>query len=380
MQLLYACSELGLGHASRTNALGKRLEQQGHEVFFFSGGKAYQLLKKEFKNVYPTTPVSWYENSSGIIMSASLLNIFFPLPYFNSDLEKFEIKNSSAMETIHRYYDLRQHIYKIKPDIIIADGDIHALRLAHRWKIPAVYITNVVRPSQNFSPFLSPGERFTERYVKSCRKIIIPDNPPPNTICQYNIGDLQNVGIVDKTEFTGSFFDVTPTFGEQEHIFAPVSGPLGTRAKLLQILIPTLQELRGESIVSLGVPNDKKTGRIGNCKMYSWLSPQQREELMRNASMVVFSGGHITCFETVKYGKPSVLIPTQPEQMANAIKLQNMGCSLIATSRAKLKLAIQRMEENYERFKIRVEMLNRVSNKYDGLKRAVEIIEETHTT
>jgi UDP:flavonoid glycosyltransferase YjiC (YdhE family) len=63
MRLLYACSELGLGHASRTAALGKRLEQRGHEVFFFSGGKAYQLLKKEFKNVYPVTPVAWYENS-----------------------------------------------------------------------------------------------------------------------------------------------------------------------------------------------------------------------------------------------------------------------------------------------------------------------------
>lgn len=376
---MYACSELGLGHASRTIALGKRLEQRGHELFFFSGGKAYQLLKREFKNVYPTTPVAWYENSRGIITSASLLNIFFPLPYFNSDTGKFETKNSSAMETIHRYYDLRQSIYKIKPDMIIADGDMHALRLAHRWKIPAVYITNVVRPSKNFSLFLSPGERFTERYVKACRKIIIPDNPPPHTICQYNIGDLQNVGIVGKTEFVGSFFDLTPTVGEQKYVFAPVSGPLGTRAKLLQMLIPTLQEMKGESIVSLGVPHERRTGRIGSCKVYSWLSPQQREEFMRNASIVVFSGGHITCFETVKYAKPSVLIPTQPEQLANATKLQDLGCSLIASSRRLLKLAIQRIEENYEVFKNRIETLNKVSNKYDGLKRAVEIIEETKT-
>lgn len=345
-------------------------------MFFFSGGRAYQLLKKEFKNVYFATPVGWYENSSGIITSASLINIFFPLPYFNGDAGKFETKNSSAMETIHRYYDLRQPIYKVKPDIIIADGDIHVLRLAHRWKIPAVYITNVVRPSQNFSLFLSPGERFTERYVRACRKIIIPDNPPPNTICQYNIGDLQNVGVADKTEFTGSFFDVNPTWGEQKYVFAPVSGPLGTRAKLLRMLIPTLQEMKSESIVSLGVPNERKTGRIGGCKVYSWLSPQQREEFMLNASIVVFSGGHITCFETVKYAKPSVLIPTQPEQLSNATKLQEMGCSLIATSRALLKSAIERIEENYDVFKSRIEALNRVSNRYDGLKRAVEIIED----
>ncbi|MCX8150052.1 MAG: hypothetical protein N3D85_00885 [Candidatus Bathyarchaeota archaeon] len=377
MRLMYACSELGLGHASRTIALGKKLEQRGHEIFFFSGGKAYQLLKKEFKSVYPTTPVGWYENSSGIIISASLINIFFPLPYFNSDTGKFETKNPSAIETIHRYYDLRQPIYKIKPDIIIADGDIHALRLAHRWKIPAVYITNVVRPTQNFSLFLNPGERLTELYVRGCKKIIIPDNPPPNTICEYNIGDLRNVGVLDKTEYVGTFFDVKPTCGNKKYVFAPVSGPLGTRSKLLQMLIPTLQEIKGESVVSLGVPNERKTGRVSNCKIYTWLSPQQREEFMRNASIVVFSGGHITCFETVKYAKPSVLIPTQPEQTANAIKLQNMGCSLIATRKTQLKLAIQRIEEKYDMYKNRIETLNSISNKYNGLKRAVEIIEET---
>ena len=372
---MYACSELGLGHASRTIALGKRLEQRGHEVFFFSGGKAYQLLKKEFENVYPTTPVAWYENSSGIITSASLINILFPMPYFNSDTGKFETKNSSAMETIHRYYDLRRNIHEIKPDMLIADGDMHALRLAHRWKIPAVYITNVVRPSYGFSAFLSPGERFTERYVKDCKKIIIPDNPPPNTICEYNVGNLHTVGIADKAEFVGSFFDTTPTQNTEKHIFAPVSGPFGTRAKLLQMLIPTFQELNVKSIISLGVPGERKTGRIGNCEVHTWLSAQERKECMQNAFMVVFSGGHITCFETVKYAKPSILIPTQPEQMANAAKLQDLHCAIIAKNKTQLKSAIREIEENHAVFKSNMEALNRVSNRFNGLNRAVEIIE-----
>jgi len=211
MRLLYACSELGLGHASRTAALGKRLEQRGHEVFFFSGGKAYGLLKREFRNVYPVTPISWYENTSGIITTASLINILFPLPVYNSETDRFEVKTSSAMETIHRYYDLRKHIYEIKPDALIADGDLNALRMAQRWKIPDIYITNVIRPSYGFSPLLSPGERITERYVKKCTKIIIPDNKPLYTVCEYNIGDLHNVGIAEKTEFVGSFFGTKPT-------------------------------------------------------------------------------------------------------------------------------------------------------------------------
>ena len=379
MRLLYSCSELGLGHASRTLALGKRLERNGHEIFFFTGGRAYQLLQREFKNVYPTTPVAWYENAHGIITSASLVNILFPLPIFNIETDKFEIKSSSAMETTHRYYDLRRRIKEIKPDIVISDGDIHALRMANRWKFPSVYITNLIRPTFGFSSFLNPGERFTERYVKSCSKIIIPDNPPPFTISEYNIGDLNHIGIRDKVKFVGSFVDTTLIKGSETHVFAPISGPVGTRTRLAQMLIPAFEELGVKSVVSLGVVGEKKTVQTSNCTVHSWLSTQERQEYMRNAKLVVFSGGHITCFETVKYAKPSVCVPTQPEQMGNGMKLQKLHCSVVARNKEELKRALRTVEEQISLFRSSVKKLNEFSNKFNGLDRAVEIIEETVT-
>ena len=377
MRLLYSCSELGLGHASRTLALGKRLEKRGHELFFFTGGRAFQLLQLEFKNVYPATPVAWYENSHGIITTASLVNILFPLPVFNSEKSKFEIKSSSGMETAHRYYDLRRHVKEIKPDLIVSDGDIHALRMADRWHFPSVYITNLIRPTFGFSSFLNPGERFTERYVKSCNKIIIPDNPPPFTISEYNIGDLDHIGIKDKVEFVGSFVDTKLVKGSETHVFAPISGPIGTRARLTQMLIPALKELGVESVVSLGVMGEKKTVNLGNCTVHSWLSTQERQEYMQNAKLVVFSGGHITCFETVKYAKPSVCVPTQPEQLGNGMKLQKMNCSIVARNKQQVKRALRMIEEQVTLFRNRVERLNEISNKFNGLSRAVELIEET---
>ena len=376
MRLLYSCSELGLGHASRTLALGKRLEANGHEIFFFSGAKAYQLLHKEFKNVYPCTPVAWYENASGIIASASLLNILFPLPTFNSEKSKFEIKNSSAMETIHRYYDLRRHIKEIQPDLLISDADIHALRLASRWHIPCVYITNLIRPSFGFSSLLNPGERFTERYIKNCTKIIVPDNPPPFTISEYDIGDLDSIGVRGKTEFVGSFVNTTPVQGSEQHVFAPISGPFGTRAKLTNMLLPVFTKLDTKSVISLGVPGEKKTVKAGNCTVHSWLSPDERKQYMRNASLVVFSGGHITCFETIKYIKPTVCVPTQPEQLGNAIKLEKMHCSIVARNSKQVAQALRTIEEKKADFRRSVEALNRFSNRFNGLDRAAEIIEE----
>jgi UDP-N-acetylglucosamine--N-acetylmuramyl-(pentapeptide) pyrophosphoryl-undecaprenol N-acetylglucosamine transferase len=375
MRLMLCCSELGLGHVSRIIPLGKKLQEKGHELFFFSGGKAYALSRKEFRNVYPCTPVAWYENASGIVASASLINILFPLPTYNHEKAAFEVKSSSAMETVHRYYDLRRHIRKIKPDLLISDGDMHALRLASRWHIPSVYIANMVRPSYGFSALLNPGERFIERYVKQCERIIVPDNPPPYTVSEYNLGDLDGMGVGEKVEFVGSFLDTTLGDGGEEHIFAPISGPFGTRAKLTQMIIPVFEELETRSVVSLGVPGTKRTGIAGNCEIHTWLSAAERQDCIRNAKLVIFSGGHATCFETIKYQKPSICIPTQPEQMGNAAKLQNLNCSITAKNKNELRLAIQKIEENTAFYRRNVAALNAFSNRFKGLDRAVEIIE-----
>jgi uncharacterized protein (TIGR00661 family) len=375
MRLLLSCSELGLGHVSRIIPLGKRLEKNGHETFFFSGGKAYEMLQKEFSHVYRCTPVSWYENAHGIITSASLINLLFPLPLFNMEHNRFEMKKSNAMETIHRYYDLRENLHDIAPNILIADGDINALRLAQRWKIPSIYIANMIRPSYGFSAFLSPGERIVERYVKHCSKIIIPDNPPPYTVSEYSIGDLNNIGLNEKVEFIGSFVDTSPVKGAQEHIFAPISGPVGTRAKLLKTLLPVLEKLKTKCIISLGTPGKKASVKIGNCELHTWLTPEERTEAMKNAKFVIFSGGHATCFETIKYSKPSICIPTQPEQLGNAAKLQNLNCSITAKNKQQLEKAVEKMENEKDAYDKNIVALNEFSNRFRGLERAVSIVE-----
>ena len=375
MRLLLSCSELGLGHVSRIIPLGKRLEKNGHELFFSSGGKAYEMLQKEFSHVYKCQPISWYENAHGIITSASLINLLFPLPLFNMEQNRFEMKKSNAMETIHRYYDLRENLHDIAPDILIADGDINALRLAQRWKIPSIYIANMIRPSYGFSALFSPGERIVERYVKNCSKIVIPDNPPPYTVSEYSVGNLDNLGLKGKVEYVGSFVDTAPVKGSQEHIFAPISGPIGTRAKLTKTLLPVLEKLKTKCIISLGTPGKKVSTKIGNCELHTWLSPQERQEAMKNAKFVIFSGGHATCFETIKYAKPSICIPTQPEQLGNAAKLEDLNCSITAKNRKQLEKAVEKMESEKEAYDRSMLALNKFSNGFSGLDRAVSIVE-----
>ena len=375
MRLLFTCSELGLGHVSRITPLGKRLQQDGCETFFLAGGTAYELLKKEFKHASKCMPIAWYENASGIVIPVSLLNILFPLPVFNTEKRQFEIKHSSAMEVIHRSYDLRAKIHEFIPQMVIADGDITAIRIAAKRKIPSVYITNLLRP--NYGPMrFMVGKSIADRYVSQSTKIVIPDNPPPYTISDYNIGSIQGSTLENKIEYVGAFMNTTYVQGSDEHIFAPISGPIGTRSKLLKTMLPVLQKINHKAIISLGIPGKKTFVKIGNCEIHSWLSTDERQEAMKNARYVIFSGGHITCFETIKYAKPSICIPTQPEQDGNAAKMEDLGCSLKAKNQKELAKAIQKIEQNLHTYKKNVLNLNKFSSKHAGLDRTVEIIKK----
>jgi UDP:flavonoid glycosyltransferase YjiC (YdhE family) len=85
----------------------------------------------------------------------------------------------------------------------------------------------------------------------------------------------------------------------------------------------------------------------------------------------------MSCFETVKYAKPSICIPTQPEQMGNAAKLQKLNCSITVKNKQELRAAVQKIEKERQRFRRNAMALNEFSNKFKGLNRAVEIIEST---
>jgi uncharacterized protein (TIGR00661 family) len=371
---MLCCAEIGLGHVSRIIPLAKRLQQHGHELHFYSGGKAYELLKKEFPKVSMVQPIGWYENNHGINMPASLINIIFPLPFI-SEQGKIEVKTSNMYETMHRYYDLRKDILQLKPDLLVSDGDVNALRLSGRWHIPSVYIENMIRPSYGFSSLLSPGERFIERYYRIPKKVIIPDNPPPFTVSEYSIGDLASLGIDDHTEYVGSFIDTTPESGNQRHVFAPISGPVGTRSQLLSAILPAFKKAADPWVISLGTPGAKAPKQVGNKQIRTWLTTEERHRAMLDAKYVIFSGGHATCFETLKYGKPSICLPTQPEQLGNAAKLEKMGCSIVAKNSKQLQNAVQKMEANLEGFTRKAEEISQFSGKYQGLNRTVEIIE-----
>ena len=141
------------------------------------------------------------------------------------------------------------------------------------------------------------------------------------------------------------------------------------------MVIPILSSSKSESIVSLGEPGNKFRKKIGNCEVHGWLDLKQRKECMKNAKAIIFSGGHGTCFEVIKHRKPSICIPTQPEQMANAKKLDELKCSIYVENKGQLESAIEEIDAKKELYKSNVEKLHAYSSRFKGLNRAVVVIE-----
>lgn len=375
MEIFLNCLQLGLGHVSRTISLGRELVKRGHEAHFFASGSAYDLLKKEFRGVHFCNPMSWCETPDGIAVIPSTLNVFLPMVSYDQESKVFNVKRPVSMDIIHRYYDQRRYIAKYRPNIIVVDGDLLALRLAQRQKTPSVFVTNYIRPGYGFPAFLLAGHNFVERYIKNCDKIIVPDLPEPYTVCQYNLGDLEYFGVEEKVEFVGSFFDMSYEKGSEEFIFASISGPPGSRAKIAKETIPVLARLKQKSIASLGEPNNKSYGKIGNCEVHGWLTKKQRKECMKNARIIIFSGSHGTSLEVLKYRKPSICMPTQAEQMGNARKLEELGCSIFVERKEQVEPAIKEMDENIDSYKESLKKISEVASKFNGVKRAADIIE-----
>jgi len=61
--------------------------------------------------------------------------------------------------------------------------------------------------------------------------------------------------------------------------------------------------------------------------------------------------------------------------LGNGIKLQQLGCSLVAKNKIQVGRAIGDIKNKHSIFRGNMEELNRFSNKFNGLDRTVEIID-----
>jgi len=301
-QVLLSPLSWGLGHAMRDIPLIRTLLAHDHEVTIAACGNALSALKQEF----PQCRFVEFED--------------YPTPYSSGSLflPKFFLYLPILLDAVsNERKNLAKILAKDQYDLIISDNRLGA----YSSEVPSLFITHQLHYHMPLA--LWPIELFAIRINtflhQKYDRIIVPDNPPgPLALA----GKLSRPGS-DETEKKAFFSGILTSIQKRDcaedlDYLVLISGPEPQRTKLEEILLPSIHELEGKSVVLLGSPK-RKTEITGteNCIVKGYVSNEEKVELMNRAKFVICRSGYTTMMELAELKKKhGLFIPTpgQTEQ------------------------------------------------------------------
>jgi uncharacterized protein (TIGR00661 family) len=302
MRVLYGVCSWGLGHATRSLPIIRKLINEGNEVTIVTTGSSLKLLKMELGE------------------SAEYLDFEdYPLPYTDKSkvfLIRFCLFSPKLIKSI---IDEHRRIMKIldqkKFDIIISDNRYGVF---HR-NIPSYFITHQLR-------VIAPGrvrfiensfERFNTYFQKYFTNIMVPD---------YEVngisGDLaHNLNLLDtkKVRYFGIMSDFSKMDVQEDvDLLFSISGPEPQRQVLENIVFQQINEFDGNIFLSLGKRSKtelerKKKTLNENIQLYDFLPGEERERILNRSKLIVSRSGYSTLMDIYALGKKAMFIPT-PQQ------------------------------------------------------------------
>lgn len=375
----------GLGHVSRVYAIAKILEQTSDCRFRYSSfDEAYDFLKKynEDVNYAPSVAIKW--NLAGGVSGSS--TVLGGPSMFAAFVEQVSFE--------------RRQLSRYNPRVTLSDSRLSAVLASKSLFCPVVTILNQIRilfpPRFRHGAFADALERleadFLGLYWSLSNEVLIPDLPPPFTISEANIS---NVDVSNKLYYTGF---MTPKLSIPEErlskvrsalgldsrpiVFMQISGPNATKDAFLQPALESTAFLsrKYNVIVSKGLPSQSTIPyKLANgAWIYDWCPI--KDELFRLSDLLVARAGHGTIGQCIDAGKPAVLVPihNHPEQIGNAAKFSQLGLGIdIRSERLTPERLVKSVEEclTNQSYKARVEAVSKVSRRYDGIERCAEVIE-----
>lgn len=178
---VYVCGE-GLGHASRSMAVGEALIKGGHEVSFHTYGSSKKHIEDNGFKVTEIPP------EIKLVGKAGSLDIKKTL--------KATVRNMKLMSLPKIVNQVRED----NPDAIVSDSYFLPVIAAKLRKVPVYLIVNQTK-IHNYLGNLGLAAKAASKVMKyslektfhSVNKVVIPDFPPPWTICKNNINEMRDV-------------------------------------------------------------------------------------------------------------------------------------------------------------------------------------------
>ncbi len=366
-KVYFSVSSEGLGHSSRILAIAREFNPEN--IMIGSYNYAYDRFRAAG---FPCVPV---QQEIKLIGEEGAF-----------DVGKTIFKNHSWALSFNQL--VKQEIKIIREmgaSCVVADGRLVPVMAADKLGLPCIVLTN----QSAFYPFFATdsalirvfGKSFDwimKTWLSSSEEILIPDFPPPYTVCLPNLS--RNHKVMKRTRFTGPLVmwdrDEVEKVSVEKRPYVVVNlGGHAYRKPLLEIIIraaeilPDIHFAIFTSLTTEYLPDNVEViGLVQNLASY-----------LKTADVVITQAGHSTAMELLTLGKPSIVIPDlrQTEQENNARRLVELGCSLKIgyedLSAYKLKETIKVML-NQETYAENAEKLAIMAEETKGRKMAAEVI------
>ena len=375
---------VGLGHASRLLSISKHLKEDNIMIKFSSYGEAVSYIHIHGYDCVKVPPIEFAWNVGGFSIKNSIANI--PLWFTN-------FARQVTQET--------KNISSFNPNIVISDSRLSPLISSKILDIPSIVILNQIklllspriREFKIARAFENVNGEFFGNIWSMAEKLLIPDLPPPYTIAEHNIWNLESVK--RKMHYIGF---TTPKWREDNQaienalhslnldkkrpiIFIHISGPYETRLNLISTIMDASKYFRKDIqyIISEGKPKGNTIPRkISSTGWYYEWCPI-RDEIFALSDLIVIRAGHEVISQAIEHGKPIVTIPipNHGEQLGNSEKVERLKIG-IRLEPSKIEAyqvaeAIHKILDD-QSYLENVLKIKKVSDGLDGINNALNII------
>jgi len=325
-KILYGVCGEGLGHASRSRILINYLKKQNHEVRIVAGGKAYNLLSKEFDHVHKSEwPMALYKNNKVQIVHTLLRFI-----------------HRTIVSTTKHFFVIRKVVKEFKPDLLITDSEPISFYAAFFSKIKRLSIDN-------------PQVLLYRKYKVKFREI-----PAWLFLCfvlkislfnadKYIIYDYFDEQINDpkilflKPLIQEGILKQKPTYGE--HVFVYQTSISN------EYLSEVLKKI-DEKFVIYGMNKDLTDGNL----FYKMFNEKEFYRDISSAKAIITNGGFTVISEALYLKKPIFCLPIhhQFEQILNGRFVEGLGdgVSYLEFDESKIKDFLKNLKKYKENLKV----------------------------
>ncbi len=299
-RILFGVLNWGLGHASRSGLLIRRLVSEGFEPVLASDGLALEYLRREFPNLesreLPPYEVRYSKGSN------QWPKLLAALP----SLAKAAAKEKALVE------------YWFEADGF--EGVISDNRLGFYHKArPSVYISHQLAPQAGI--FTAVAKRLHASYYTNFNEIWVPDTPLSTLsgkLSKAKVGGLRYIGPLSALK---------PKEGKQNKILVVLSGPEPQRSILEADILNQAEALKEDLVVVRGTNLACDSRYQKSYKIYDFLGAEDLSKLINEAKLVISRSGYSSIMDYYHLGKRALLVPTpgQSEQEYLAKSLMKKG-------------------------------------------------------